>query len=261
MALFQRTSRPASVPPQTTTPDCAVLGRLSSPITSKVGILSSKEATCNPRFASLLVEWFHEAGLRPGDSIGVALSGSFPALNIATLVAAESYGLRPIVISSLSSSMFGANRPGMTWIDMESALLSAGVIETRSIAVTLGGKDDNGCGLPEDGLALLRDAVDRHGVPLVETRSLNHAIETRLQLYGRWAGAKGIQAYVNVGGGRASVGVSSTKQKFEPGLNTKPPADIDKSGVMPILSKAGLPVIHLSNIRKLCSRNDLHCQA
>jgi poly-gamma-glutamate system protein len=204
-----------------------------------------------------MVELLSEAGLKRGDVIGVALSGSFPALNVATLVAAETLGLKAIVVSSISASMFGANRPELTWLDMEAALAESGITRTRSVAATLGAKDDNGAGLPKVGRRLLRQAAERNGVPLLRTRSLRRAIRTRLRLYREHAGPLGLKAYVNVGGGRASVGSRRTKAQFEPGLNLEPPQRIDQPGVMSILSQRGLPVIHLGNIRKLCTNHGL----
>ncbi|MEO0459547.1 MAG: poly-gamma-glutamate system protein [Myxococcota bacterium] len=240
-------------------PRCSVLGGLSSPITSKVGLRPAKAATCDPEFAAVLVQLFDRAGLEPGDTIGVALSGSFPALNLATIAASEALNLKPVVVSSLSSSMFGANRPDRTWVDMESRLIEAGVIKTRSRAVTLGGKDDNGAGLPRAGVRMLRAAARRNPVPLLQTRSLSKSIRARLQLYRKEAGPKGLKAFVNVGGGKASIGTLDNKRRFQPGLNPKTPRNLDRSGIMAAVSREGVPVIYIGNIRKLCEDYDLKC--
>ena len=238
---------------------CGVLGQLSSPITSKIGLRSSKMASCDPEFAAVLVDLFNDAGLQSGDAVGVALSGSFPALNLATIVASEALRLKPVVVSSLSSSMFGANRPDQTWVDMESHLLRAGVIHTRSEAVTLGGRDDNGAGLAPEGIRLLRAAAERNPVPLLETPSLPAAIDARLQLYRKKAGPRGLKAFVNVGGGKASFGTPANKKRFRPGLNVKPPRHLDPTGVMSVVSRDGLPVIYLGNIRRLCRSHGMTC--
>lgn len=236
---------------------CGAIGELVSPITSKVGILPAKQSTCNPSFAAIIVDWLLKAGLERGDTIAVALTGSFPALNIASIVAAETLGLKAIVVSSVSASMFGANTPELTWLDMESALADAGMIRTRSVAATLGAKNDNGGGLSAEGRALLRQAVARNNVPLLRPRSLRGAVRARLQLYRRHAGAAGVKAYINVGGALASVGSARTKSRFRPGLNTSAPRRIDQSGVMSIMSRDGLPVIHLGNVRRLCEEHGL----
>ncbi|MEO0594030.1 MAG: poly-gamma-glutamate system protein [Myxococcota bacterium] len=240
-------------------PHCSVLGRLSSPITSKIGLRPAKVATCDPEFAAILVQLFDRAGLEPGDVIGVALSGSFPALNLATIAASEAMNLKPVVVSSLSSSMFGANQPDQTWVDMESRLIEAGVIKTRSRAVTLGGKDDNGAGLPEAGVRLLRAAVRRNPVPLLQTRSLSKSIRARLHLYRTEAGPDGLKAFVNVGGGKASIGTLDNKRRFQPGLNPKTPRNLDRSGIMAAVSRQGVPVIYIGNIRRLCQDYGLKC--
>jgi len=236
---------------------CGIIGTVVSPLTSKVGLLPAKRSTCNPAFAAVVVELLQQAKLESGDIIAVAFSGSFPALNAATLIAAETLGLKPIVISSVSASMFGANAPQLTWVDMESVLLKAGVIHTRSSAATLGAKNDNGKGLSPEGIALAKQAAARNGVPLLRTRSLRRAIRSRLRLYREVAQGNGIKAYVNVGGGRASVGSARTKAQFHPGLNESPPSRIDQPGVMSMFSQQGLPVIHLGGIRKLCKEHGL----
>ncbi|OQX85874.1 hypothetical protein B6D60_07145, partial [candidate division KSB1 bacterium 4484_87] len=62
-----------------------LVGREYSPITTTLGDLIAKRTATNPDFAALLVRWFHELNLSPGDVIAVGSSGSFPSLTLATL--------------------------------------------------------------------------------------------------------------------------------------------------------------------------------
>ena len=48
--------------------------------------------------------------------------GSFPALNVSLLAACEQMQLRALPITSVGSSMWGANDPAFTWLDMEKLL-------------------------------------------------------------------------------------------------------------------------------------------
>ncbi|TFH36998.1 MAG: poly-gamma-glutamate system protein, partial [Bacteroidia bacterium] len=58
-------------------------------ITTTLGHLEAKRTTLDPRFASLVVELLTQAGVKRGDTIAIGSSGSFPALMIASLAAAE----------------------------------------------------------------------------------------------------------------------------------------------------------------------------
>ena len=93
--------------------------------------------------------------------MAVSFSGSFPALNIAVLSAARVLDLHPVIISSVGSSMYGANQPEMTWLDMERILADKGLFPYRSNAASLGGI----AGTREAGrnvsTAVLRDAGGR----------------------------------------------------------------------------------------------------
>ncbi len=82
-------------------------------------------------------------------------------------------GLKPVVISSATSSQYGANHPEMMWPDMEKLLFDNGLIQTRSIATSIGGVGDRGVGMANDVLEGLLEVIDRNDVPLLrESRSL-----------------------------------------------------------------------------------------
>ena len=80
----------------------------------------------------------------PGAAVGLVLSGSFVGANVAAITAVEALGLRPVIVSSLGASMYGANDPTLTWLDIETLVRRAGVWHARSVAVVLGGESGAG---------------------------------------------------------------------------------------------------------------------
>jgi poly-gamma-glutamate system protein len=172
-------------------------------------VLEAKLTSVNPYFAALFVDYFHELKLRPGDPVAFAMTGSFPALNIAALAAAEELGLQAIPITSVGASMWGANDPKFTWLDMEKLLNDRGLLHTRSIAASLGGSNDRGRGLSPKGRDLLKDAVERCGIPLIHEPTLDEAILKRVELYDRASGARDIKAYVTSAGAPRASGRAS----------------------------------------------------
>ena len=121
------------------TNDTGLIGVEYTDITTTLGSLAAKRTSTNPAFAAVVVDMLDRAGVRRGDAVAVSFSGSFPALNIAVLSAARALDLRPVIISSVGSSTYGANQPEMTWLDMERVLAEAGLFPYRSIAASLGG--------------------------------------------------------------------------------------------------------------------------
>jgi poly-gamma-glutamate system protein len=235
-----------------------LLGVALSPVTSNTGYLTAKRATVNPNFAAVLVHLLRQANVQEGDLVAIGASGSFPALNIATFAAVQTLRLKPIVVSSASASQFGANNVGLLWIDMERVLFEQRVFRFRSVAASRGGIDDRGFGMSEQGRKLLDAAVERNALELIDSKSLADAIEQRMRIYERVAHGRPIKAYVNIGGGSASVGTHLGKKLFKPGLNLYPPresAQVDS--VMLRFSRRGVPVVHITRIATLVERYDL----
>lgn len=238
-----------------------MIGSGLTPITSKTGSLSAKQTAANPNFAAVLVSLFKRAGLKEGDVVALAFSGSFPALNMASLIAADVLGLEPVPITSLSASRWGANDPQLTWLDMERLLFEKGVIRHRSVAASLGGERDRGGGLPPDGIRLLREAIKRNGVEFLDPPDLVSSFDLRMNIYEEEAAGRPIQCYVNVGGGAGSVGTPLVKKMFSPGLNrTTPNPGRLRDSVMTRMSRNGIPVINLIYISRLANRHGLPVQ-
>ena len=98
--------------------DTGLIGMENSIITTSIGHLRAKRTSTNPNLAGLVVYFLNDCGVKRGDVIAVGASSSFPALVVATLAAAKALGLKPLVISSLGASQWGANDPDFHWLKM-----------------------------------------------------------------------------------------------------------------------------------------------
>lgn len=235
-----------------------IIGISESPVTTVSGHLLSKQATVNPNWAAVLVRLLRKAGVREGDVVAVAVSGSFPALNLAAYCALEQIGARPLVILSASASQWGANVPGFLWPDMARRLREAGLVETKAVAATLGGEEDRGLGISEKGKAILTRSLEQADIPLLEPSSYKEAVAERIAVYGQHAGVQPIRAFLNVGGGTASTGPESIDQFFDPGLiYSAPPRAFTVDSVMGYFLEQEIPVINLWSISTLASRYGL----
>ncbi|TWT78167.1 hypothetical protein Pla123a_09570 [Posidoniimonas polymericola] len=234
--------------------DTGVIGLPNSVITSVHGVLPAKQVSVNPNFAAVIVELLKEAGAKEGDVVALGLSGSFPALNTCSIVACETLGLEPLIISSASASEWGANVPHLMWIDMERILNEKEIIHSRSLAVSPGGMEDEGPATRE-GMEAVREGVDRNGLKFIEGKTLEEHVKKRREIYREALAGRPIKVYINVGGGATSVGTHIGKDLFNPGLNLVAPPRAERiPGVMPQLAMEGVPCIHLVNIVNLAAR-------
>ena len=235
-----------------------MIGVVMSSVTSNTGHLAAKQTSANPNFAAVIVEMLGKAGARRGDRVAIGLSGSFPALNIAVLAAVKTLGLEPTIISSASGSQWGANIPGFLWVDMEQFLAAQGFWPYRSAAVSPGGVEDRGLGLPREGRDRIDEAIERSGVPALRPKSFLQSLELRMEIFDRASKPGRFAVYVNVGGGAISVGTAVGKRMFKPGLNRRPPAGPPgPDSVMLRMAESGVPVIHLTQIEDLAERYGL----
>ena len=232
-----------------------LIGVAMSDITSNTGNLLAKQTTVNPNWAAVVIQLLHEADVREGDTVAVGISGSFPALNVSLYAAMATMRLEPIVISSVSASQWGANHPKFLWLDMERALSQKKLVPFRSVAASLGGAEDRATGLSEDGLALLRRAIQRNKLPLIDPENYAESVAERMAIYRDHAGGKPIRAYLNVGGGTSSVGTRRSKFAFQPGINRRtPPRAALIDSVMARFLDEGIPVIHFLQVNRMAER-------
>lgn len=257
----ERAGKGISIDSKTDPNETGLIGVEYSDLTTTLGSLRSKRTSTNPNFAGVIVEMLHRAGVRQGDRVAVSLSGSFPALNVAVFSAFHVLGLRPMVISSVGASAYGANDPEWTWLDMERSLRERGVFPYASRAASLGGIAETGGGLGEHGILMGLAAMHRSGVrPLDERGSvtLERDIKIRLLLYESELGREKPAAFVNVGGSLTSLGECPGADSFPVGLLLRlPRSTCPRRGLISRMVEKGVPVIHLLNIRRIAARYGL----
>ncbi|HOW84642.1 MAG TPA: poly-gamma-glutamate system protein [Candidatus Aminicenantes bacterium] len=236
-----------------------LIGVETSEITTSTGRLEAKRTTTNPAFAGLLVSLLDQAGVRRGDVVAVGASSSFPALIVATLAAARALGAVPLIVSSLGASEWGGNLPAFSWLDMEECLREKGLFDVRPIARAVGGEGDVGRDLSLEGRDLLAARIRADAGPaFLEEPDLERNVARRLALYREAAAGRPIRAFVNIGGSWANLGTDAEVLTVAPGLAGRiaiPPPP--RRGVLQAMAAAGVPVIHLLNVRGLCERYGL----
>lgn len=232
-----------------------LIGIATSPITSNAGHLEAKQATINPNWAAVAVRMLGEADVEPGDHVAVAVSGSFPALNLAVYAALQALDVEPVIIVSGSASQWGANVPGFAWMDIARHLRDARILSHKAVAATLGGLEDRGVGLNERGKQLIREAAERAGIELIVPDSYEASVAERIRIYKDESGENPIAVLINVGGGMATTGPASIDHYFDSGLSRSAPSGAFRiPSVMGHFLRQDVPVIHFSGIRKLATR-------
>lgn len=235
-----------------------MVGESFTPITSNTGYLAAKLTSTNPNFAAVIVQLLDDAGVKRGDFVAVGVSGSFPALNVSTYAALHTLGAKPLVIASTAASEWGANHVDYGWLDMERTLAEQGLLTFRTAAASYGGIDDVGSGMTNSGRAILDATMRRNHVTNLGATSLADSIAKRMALYDELAGGAPIKAYINIGGGSASVGTHIGKRQFHPGLNDhlpNVPGVVDS--VMVRFAQRDVSVIHISSLNLLAERYGL----
>ena len=229
-----------------------------SDLTTTLGDLRAKQTSLNPQFASLIVMWLEQSGVRTGDTVALSLTGSFPALNMAALYACAALHLEPVIVSSVGASSYGANIPGLTWLDIERHLHAEGRLPWRSQYASLGGIVETEGGLDGTGYAIGEAAIARHGARYLREegpRNLVGDIDRRRALY--FAGGPP-KAFINVGGSITSLGWVPEAALLDNGLLTYVPRSTSpKRGLVFRMAEEGVPVIHLINIERLAAEYHL----
>ncbi|UCC40116.1 MAG: poly-gamma-glutamate system protein [Candidatus Aminicenantes bacterium] len=235
-----------------------LIGLEFSPLTTSLGSLEAKRTTTNPNIAGLIVFLLDESSVRRGDTIAVGASGSFPALIVAVLSAAKALDLKPLVISSLGASQWGANNPDFHLLHIHDCLLRNGIFDREPIAFSLGGDKDSEEDIIPGGLVSFLEETSKRGVLFIREHDLTRNVEKRMEAYKEKAGMNGIKAFINIGGNWSNIGDDSEILKLNPGLvkikRIPPP---QKRGVLFEMALRKTPVIHLLNIRGLVERYGL----
>ena len=224
-----------------------LIGSFVTPVTTDSGELEAKRTSINPNLAAAIVHLLKKERVKEGDVVAVGYSGSFPAVNISVCAAIATLKLKPVIISSVGASQWGANDPKFLWVDMESFLYGQGIFPFRSAAASMGGKSDRARELTDSGRSLIREAIARNGLTPLEVRGVRKDIDERMRIYFTRVSPK---VYINVGGGVASAGIRPTKKLLKSGIVRKAlPAGRGTDSVIHRFIDEGIPVIHIDNVK------------
>jgi poly-gamma-glutamate system protein len=229
-----------------------MIGPEYTSLTTTLGDVASKRTTTNPDFAAALVGQLSTLDLPRGAAAVIILSGSFVGGDIAAVAAVEALGLKPIILASLGSSMWGATDPAFNLLDILAVLRTRGVIGARTMAATLGGESGIGRDMEPSGIVALHASAARDGVPMVEARPLGALINALLEHIYTAAAGERLGVVINVGGALVGTGSCAESYEFPPGLTKQPRSCTGGTpGVAMRLANQGLPVLHLLNMRRL----------
>ena len=250
-----------------------IMGEEFTLLTTSVGDESAKRTGTNPNFAAVLVRYFADLGLKKGDLIVVGSSGSFPSLLLATLCACKAYGLNPLVTYSFGSSMYGSTLVDMTFYDMLERLREKDLLPYEFVAVSMGGKNDQGEdntfswifelleGVEANQQEVLRGLCEKASVPFIDIPDFEENIRYRLGLFDRLAAELGeqIKCFINVGGASYNHGGTSDSLNLANGavrMFSSLPQDPRRGLTFEYLAR-GIPIINLLNIKGLALSNGL----
>ena len=183
--------------------------------------LNSKIACTHPNFSALIVHLFNEAELKKGDTIAVSVTGSLPGANIALLAACGSFDLTPIIISSVASSAWGANKENLTWLDIESNLYDNKLIkyDYKSKASSIGGEGDIGENLTDAGIETIEDNIISNDIrKFINEKSHQGNIGKKIDVYSSYAPIQNYSAFINIGGNSSSIGSGVGKDTMKVGV-------------------------------------------
>ncbi len=222
-----------------------LIGLQHSPITTERGDLTAKLTSTNPNFSALMIDLIKISGAKENDIVAVAFTGSFPALNIAVLSALQILKLKPVIITSVGASMWGANYPDLTYLDMEKELYDLGYTGFRSAAASLGGEDDVGRGLSPEGREMLESAITRNNILQLDIGDVNNAVQKRVAKYLEHGQPK---LFINVGGGSAAMAGTEIRSGY-----FRPHEIKNGQNLVAYFSSSGVGVINLVDINHLAS--------
>lgn len=235
-----------------------LIGLENSIVTTDFGSLPAKRTSVNANFSALIVQWLYNSGVQAGDSVAIGMSGSFPALNIAVLSALEVLHVQALYIVSTSGSQWGANQPDFMWPDMLAVLQQERIITSEPLAISRGGIGDCATGMSKQGVDTIDACMKRSKKPIIDETNFERNLDLRMNYYLQAAKEHPIKAYINIGGGTASVGSVIGKKIFQPGLNHEPPKQAQVvDSIMQRFADMGVPVIHLVQIKQIAENAQL----
>lgn len=223
-----------------------MLGPDYTGITTTLGSYEAKATAADPHFGAVIYSYFLKMGLKKGDTVALHFSGSFPSLNIASIIAAEEYGLKPVIISSIGASTYGATDPQFSYPQMEYYLFSKGYIHYRSSLVSPGGNNDTGSDMDKKLLDNAKEVFKFEGVPFIQIMDYAGNLETRLSVF------ENARALVNVGGNYMSLYARDLGGERLHGLiQSNILYNVKKQGVIGAFLSTGKNVVNLLSIRDI----------
>lgn len=236
-----------------------LIGSKLSAITTSRGVLSEKQTALNPNLAAAYIQKLKDARVKAGDYVAVGVTGSNPGANLALYAAMSVLDVEPVIITAVSSAMYGANGDNFTWLDVETILKRANLLKFSSSYASFGGRDDLGIGLSDSGIQYLRDAMTRNNVPLLSGNGLDDNIDLRMKAYQEMLPeGKRYKLFVNIGGALANVGSNVNARLIPEGINRKlAEKDFEQQGTMMLFAKKNVPVLHTLRILRMAKEFDL----
>lgn len=239
--------QPADVDPNRT----GLIGLDWSETTTTIGEVQAKRTATNPDLAATIARILLSLNPPPGAAVAIVASGSFPGANIAAISAVETLGLKPVIVSSLGSSMFGANDPQFGWLDMEAAIRQAGIWQARTTAVLLGGESATAESLTGTGREMLIQMARRNGYEPIVASDLAGLKRGVMKAMSDVA-SEGLVALINVGGAVLGIGTCLDAYGLPNGLiRKKLPCDRGVTGLVHDFAARNLPVLHILYIKRL----------
>ena len=227
-----------------------LIGPQHSIIQTTSGSLISKQSVLNPDFAAMIAEMLIELEIDSSDYVAVSYTGSYPGANLALLSALEALEVKASIISSCSSSEYGATHTDLTWIDMENHLYSSGIIFNKSGLASIGGGFDLGTQLQARGKKVCESAIYNHKINLLNIGDPKENINQRMQHYQNMT--KDISLFINVGGGIYTTGDSLKRKDTPAGIIY--PGDINTSSSGTVIEQFlddDVPIININHIHIL----------
>ena len=191
------------------------------------------------------------------------MTGSLPGANLAVISACEAMGLEPVIISSLGSSSWGANRTDLSWLEIESLLFNSKKINYKSVASSIGGENDLGDNLSDKGIEIIESVIAESDVEFVNEASLQDNIKKKIEIFKKNNKNFDYSAYVNIGGGSASVGYGDGKDSLKAGIIYPIEKNIIKydgfnNSIAKYFLDKGVPFVNVKNINLLAKSVGLY---
>jgi len=235
-----------------------LIGPRQAELTTSNGHLQAKRTTTNPQLAALIVRLLQQIGVKPGNSVAIGCSASFPALMIASITACQALDLNPIAIISLGASQYGATRLKYNVLHIYQTLLKNGIFRKPAIGISLGGDEDAGREFNSKVREQLLRQIKESGIPFIFEAELELNVKRRMIIYKKHSAGGHISAFINCGGSYANLGTSPLVLRLKPGIIIDPfIPDEKKRGVLFQMVSEGIPSIHLLFIRGLTQKFNL----